>query len=89
MASNWPAISMSTAEILNELAKLSSAERREIVQRLAEMDATSIDLGTRGIDARTAAELRARLAQFAEDWESPEMNAYDHYDAAKAIMSPR
>lgn len=31
----------------------------------------SIDLRERGIDAAQAAEMRARLATFAEDWESP------------------
>lgn len=77
---------MSTAELLNELAKLSPAERQEIVRRLSEMDREAIDLRARGIDAGSAAELRARLARFAEDWDSPEMVAYDHYDAAKSRM---
>lgn len=43
-----------------------------------------IDLQSRGIDEAHAAELRARLATFAEDWDSPEMDIYDDYDAAKA-----
>jgi hypothetical protein len=30
-----------------------------------------------GINKRQAAELRARLATFAEDWERPEMDVYD------------
>lgn len=77
---------MSTAELLNELAKLSPAERQEIVRRLSEMDRGAIDLRVRGIDAGAAAELRARLARFAADWDSPEMAAYDHYDAAKSRM---
>ena len=42
-----------------------------------------IDLRARGIDEATAAELRAQLAMFAEDWDSPEMSIYDNYDAAK------
>lgn len=42
-----------------------------------------IDLRSRGIDAAHAAELRARLATFAEDWDSPEMDIYNDYDAAK------
>ena len=50
------------------------------------MDRQAIDLRARGIDADSAAELRARLARFAEDWDSPEMAAYDHYDAAKSRM---
>jgi len=77
---------MSTAEILEELAKLSPAERQEIFHRLAEMDAGAIALGPRGIDPRSAGELRARLDRFAEDWDSPEMTAYDHYDAAKGLL---
>ena len=30
--------------------------------------------------------MRARLASFAKDWESPEMSVYDNYDAAKANL---
>ena len=37
----------------------------------------SVDLAERGIDEADAANLRARLATFAEDWEQPEMGAYD------------
>lgn len=36
-----------------------------------------IDLRERGIDEVEAADLRRRLAQFAEDWDRPEMAAYD------------
>lgn len=80
---------MSTAEILHELARLSPAERREIARRLAEMDEGAVELAGRGIDEKQANDLRARLASFAEDWDSPEMNSYDNYDAAKASVSPR
>ncbi len=45
-----------------------------------------IDLAARGIGEEQAADLRARLATFAEDWNSPEMNIYDNYDAAKANL---
>jgi hypothetical protein len=48
-----------------------------------------IDLRARGIDEAQAAELRARLATFAEDWDSPEMDIYDDYDAAKAKLQAR
>jgi len=41
---------------------------------------TSYDLRELGIDEVQAADLRARLGAFAEDWESPEMDIYDHYD---------
>jgi hypothetical protein len=29
------------------------------------------------------ADLRTRLEPFAEEWDSPEMDAYDHYDTAR------
>lgn len=44
------------------------------------------DLRARGIDEAQAADLRARLNTFAEEWESPEMDIYDNYDAAKANL---
>jgi hypothetical protein len=44
--------------------------------------AEPVDLGTKGIDEPRAADLRHRLARFAEDWDRPEMAAYDE-------LSPR
>ncbi len=41
---------------------------------------TNYDLRELGIDEAQAADLRARLRAFAEDWESPEMDIYDNYD---------
>jgi len=41
------------------------------------LPAGAIDLRDRSIDENQAAQLRARLSAFAEDWESPEMEAYD------------
>lgn len=38
---------------------------------------TAVDLRERGIDEAGAAELRNRLKTFAEDWDRPEMSAYD------------
>ena len=49
----------------------------------------NIDLRERGIDQAQAAEMRARLASFAEDWESPEMDIYDNYDEEKAKLQMR
>ncbi len=37
----------------------------------------TIDLRERGIDESQSADLRRRLASFAEDWDRPEMAAYD------------
>jgi|LakMenEpi03Aug12_release.lakeMendotaPanAssembly.Ray.scaffolds.fasta_scaffold836017_1 hypothetical protein len=37
----------------------------------------SIDLQSRGINPEQAANLRARLQSFTEDWDCPEMDVYD------------
>ena len=60
----------------------------ELVEPLAEAEgsrvivtwvhpAQSVDLRERGIDESQAADLRRRLAPFSEDWDRPEMAAYD------------
>jgi hypothetical protein len=36
-----------------------------------------VNLSERGLDERQATSLRARLSAFVEDWELPEMAAYD------------
>lgn len=46
----------------------------------------NIALSARGIDEAQAADLRARLTTFAEEWDSPEMDIYDNYDAAKTNL---
>jgi hypothetical protein len=45
-----------------------------------------IDLEFQGIDREQAEVLRANFATFSEDWDSPEMDIYDNYDAAKANL---
>ncbi|MBZ5726883.1 MAG: hypothetical protein LAP87_18040 [Acidobacteriia bacterium] len=60
----------------------------ELVEPLAEAEGSRVivtwvhpvvpvDLRERGIDESQAADLRRRLAPFAEDWDRPEMAAYD------------
>ena len=62
--------------------------RVELLEPLAEAEgsrvivtwippASEVDLRQRGIDETQAADLRRRLAPFAEDWDRPEMAAYD------------
>jgi len=41
------------------------------------MSAAPVDLAERGIDQVQAADLRRRLAAFADDWGRPEMDVYD------------
>ncbi len=45
-----------------------------------------IDLRSLGIDTTAAARMRMTLGSFADDWNSPEMDIYDDYDAAKAAL---
>lgn len=48
-----------------------------------------VSLAEHGISPAQAAELRARFATFAEEWERPEMDVYDDYDAAKARLEAK
>jgi hypothetical protein len=43
----------------------------------------SIDLTSSGIDKEQARSLKASLASFSDDWNSPEMNVYDDYDTSR------
>jgi hypothetical protein len=48
-----------------------------------------VNLESRGISAEQVAELRGRLAAFEEEWNSPEMSAYDDYDAQRRQLESR
>ena len=37
----------------------------------------NVDLAARGVSPEQAADLRSRLQAFAEDWDRPDMDAYD------------
>jgi hypothetical protein len=47
------------------------------------LTSSNYDLSERDIDVAQAADLRSRLMAFADEWDSPEMDVYDNYDAAK------
>jgi hypothetical protein len=68
---------------LNEYPGEVRNETRVIVTFL---ETGHIDLRARGIDEAQAAELRAQLGTFAEEWNSPDMTLYDNYDAAKTKL---
>jgi hypothetical protein len=72
-----------------ELTEVPSDVHEEMRVLVTFLEPQSIDLQARGIDEAEAAELRACLATFAEDWDSPEMAIYDDYDAAKARLQTR
>lgn len=69
-----------------ELAEQPRGVRDETRVIVTFLESGQVDLRERGIDEELAAELRARLAPFAEDWDSPEMEQYDDYDVAKARL---
>ena len=53
------------------------------------LESGDIDLRSKGIGEQQAKDLRERLAQFASDWESPEMNLYDDYAKSKSDLQKR
>lgn len=71
----------------NEKVKLMGTTKG-IAEEARVVLSTDIDRRAHGIDPEQAAGLRARLMSFAEDWEQPEMDIYDDYDAAKIGLSP-
>ena len=58
------------------LEPLEGAEGSRVIVTLVPSTG-SVDLLNRGVDEAQARDLRSRLAAFAEDWDRPEMNAYD------------
>ena len=71
--------------------KIELLEQPENVQEETQVIVTflhkdEVDLRAHGIDQAQAEELRGRLSSFAEDWNVPEMDVYDDYDAAKSIL---
>jgi hypothetical protein len=69
-------MSNAAAKLLSEYESLAPAEKQEFVQELMRRSSI-IDLQERGIDEAQAADLRARLKTFAEDWDRPEAAIYD------------
>ena len=45
-----------------------------------------VDLVANGISQAQAGQLRERLASFSEDWDNPDMEIYDDYDANKTNL---
>lgn len=77
---------MSAAEIIEELPKLSETEHRAVLDKLLALEDRlqesavayrAVNLRERGIDEAQAADLRARLKTFAEDWDRPEAAIFD------------
>ena len=69
-----------------ELTEFPENVREETRVSVTFLEPNHIDLQEHGIDEAQAAELRAQLGTFAEEWDSPDMALYDDYDAAKAKL---
>lgn len=52
------------------------------------LEQQEIDLQAHGISQEQAAELRASFATF-EDWNNPEMDIYNNYDASKSAFDAK
>jgi len=90
--------SMNTTGTINALKGLSEAQRQRVRQieaqietmeaelqailRESEPQEAVVDLSSRSIDQAQAADLRARLKTFSEDWERPEAAIYDQSPAS-------
>ena len=72
-----------------ELSNVPMEVRDETPVIVTFLEPQDVDLRALGIGEARAAELRSRLAQFSEDWESPEMSGYDDYDASLAAIQAR
>jgi hypothetical protein len=68
-----------------ELTEMPSDVREETPVIVTFLEPHVVDLRSRGIGEAQAVDLRRRLATFIEDWESPEMEVYDRYDAVKVL----
>ena len=69
-----------------ELAELPGGIDNETPVIVTFLEHKIVDLETYGISQPQASKLRERLATFSEDWDKPEMDIYDDYDANKAKL---
>jgi len=68
-------------------AGLSEQEVAEVEKIALTQSHQGIALKNYGINPVQAAELRASLASFADEWNQPEMDVYDDYEAAKVRLT--
>lgn len=60
-----------------DLAQKPDGIRSEVRVLVTFLDSDVIDLGRIGMNEAQAADLRAKISTFAQDWDSPEMDVYD------------
>jgi hypothetical protein len=69
-----------------ELVEQPTNVREETYVIVTFLERGVVDLHERGMSKEQAAELRAAMSSFADDWDSPEMSIYDNYDAVKSNL---
>lgn len=74
-------------ELLEAPAALAVDEDAERPVLVTFLSPTAINLPAHRISEAQAAELRARLATFAEDWNDAAMDLYDQYELHHAILA--
>ena len=85
---DWWRVARDTKAMIKSVEGIYRNGKVELVEPLTEAEgsrvivtwvdpAERVDLRERGIDESQAADLRRRLAPFAEDWDRPEIAAYD------------
>lgn len=65
------------ARLLNSFSQLKEEFVLEAIEEKISRERGKVNLAERGISEAEALAQRAAFATFAEDWESPEMDAYD------------
>ncbi|MEA4857754.1 MAG: hypothetical protein AAGU21_13765 [Solidesulfovibrio sp.] len=65
------------------------AEWEAIQERLASQPGGPLPIEEFGMTPAEGKETRSRLEAFAPDWDSSEMDAYDHYDDARKTLETR
>ena len=76
------------AEAIKEaFDELELGKGRPFEEFVNEYSTRFVSLTDVSIGPATSAELRTRLASFAEDWNQPEMEIYDNYVAGKSALS--
>lgn len=81
---------LTTVEGIYQKGHVELRERPENVPEESRVIVTFLSAGeiascARGIGEEQARDLRQRLATFAGEWESPEMDVHDDYDAASIV----
>jgi hypothetical protein len=69
-----------------ELTEVPADIQEETIVIVTFLHRPLLHLSAMGITRAEAVELRGQLASFREDWEHPDMDVYDDYDAVKANL---